>query len=181
MKGPLRAAITGLVLSGVSGFVMPAIAGAQAQDEPAASRVNRVRALDATLAGLIRDAVARSATLKSLIDEIETTDGLVYVERRRCRTNVRACLVFPEAATGQTRVLRILIDERKSDREAMISLGHELQHALEVLREPTVRSGAAMHHFYHREARRLGDAFETNEAIAAGDAVRSELARRPGD
>jgi hypothetical protein len=36
-----------------------------------------------------------------------------------------------------------------------------------------------MHQFYHRQARRLGDTFETNAAIVAGDTVRAELGKWP--
>jgi hypothetical protein len=87
---------------------------------------------------------------------------------------VRARLDFLVAA-GPNRFLRITLDDRGTDAEAMASLGHELRHALEVLGEPAVTSAAAMYHFYHRMAMRRGGGFETAAAILAGDSVREEL------
>ena len=62
-------------------------------------------------------------------------------------------------------------------------IGHELQHAIEVLGDRTVTSNAAMFFFY----RRIGKphpkhfAFETDAAIALGEAVRTEARKyRPG-
>jgi hypothetical protein len=61
----------------------------------------------------------------------------------------------------------------------MASLGHELAHTLEVLAEPNVRTGAGMFDLYRRNgAVRVQDVFETQAAIAAGDAVYIELKRR---
>jgi hypothetical protein len=77
---------------------------------------------------------------------------------------------------GPNRVLQILIDGRKTDREAMGSIGHELQHAVEVLSNPTIRSVGKMYFLYKRICNPCGLRFlETDAAIRAGDAVRGEL------
>ena len=76
---------------------------------------------------------------------------------------------------GPNRVLRTLVDPRKSDNELMGSIGHELQHAVEVLSNPNVRSGSAMTLLYLNGVGLHGDRFETDAAIEAGDAVRAEL------
>jgi len=60
----------------------------------------------------------------------------------------------------------------------MASLGHELRHALEVLAEPSVRTGYGMLSRYKRNGAVQGETFETEAAIAAGDAVYTELKRR---
>ena len=51
-----------------------------------------------------------------------------------------------------------------------------MQHAIEVLSDRSVTSGAAMYFFYVRTARPRGKrlAFETDAAIEAGEAVRTE-------
>ena len=67
--------------------------------------------------------------------------GLVYVERGGCGHGVRARLDFMVAA-GPNRFLRVTLDDRGTDAQAMASLGHELRHALEVLAEPAVTSAA---------------------------------------
>ena len=46
-----------------------------------------------------------------------------------------------------TRVLRIAVDTRRPSRDLAGAIGHELRHALEVLQDPAVTSGAAMFFF----------------------------------
>ena len=83
------------------------------------------------------------------------------------------------AAAGPNRMLRVVVDNsRQADIETMALLGHELRHALEVLGEPSVRTGAGMFSLYRRNGAVQGVTFETEAAIAAGDAVYNELRRR---
>jgi hypothetical protein len=126
------------------------------------------------LTALIADTTGRSATFRQMIEAIDASDGLVYVVRGRCGHGVRACLDFVTVA-GPNRFLRITLDDRGTDEQAMGSLGHELRHVLEVLAEPAVTSKATMYHFYHRMAMRSGAGFETSAALLAGDTVREEL------
>jgi len=75
-------------------------------------------------------------------------------------------------------MLRVVVDDRRqADVETMASLGHELRHALEVLTESNVTTGAGMFNFY-RHSGAVKGVFETEAAIAAGDAVYNELKRR---
>jgi hypothetical protein len=60
----------------------------------------------------------------------------------------------------------------------MGSIGHELQHAVEVLSTPDVTDTATMYRFYEREGRRVFGGFETEAAIRAGQNVRAELLGR---
>jgi hypothetical protein len=57
----------------------------------------------------------------------------------------------------------------------MASIGHELQHAVEVLSNRTIKSGSAMYSLYFEKCHRCGGAIETYAAIQAGSAVRDEL------
>ena len=59
----------------------------------------------------------------------------------------------------------------------MAFIGHELQHAIEILSNPHVRNTEDMYLFYSRiGTREKGSlAFETTAAIKAGDAVKKEL------
>ena len=134
----------------------------------------RVRAADPGLAALIIETAGRSATFRQMLEAIDASDGLVYVVRGRCGHGVRARLDFLVVA-GPNRFLRITLDDRGTDAQAMVSLGHELRHVLEVLAEPAVISRATMYHFYHGMAMRRGKGFETSAAIAAGDTVREDL------
>ena len=76
---------------------------------------------------------------------------------------------------GPNRVLRILVDPRKADRDLMGSIGHELQHAVEVLSHRSVRNYSAMILLYKEMCGGCGRRFETDAAIEAGIDVRAEL------
>jgi hypothetical protein len=111
-----------------------------------------------------------------LVDTINASDGIVYVEAGRCRYS-RACLTGVSTA-GEYRMLWVTIDTRRVDSELIASIGHELQHAIEILSNPDVRSTAAMYIFYSRFAKRIGTgrgAFETAAATKVGNAVREEF------
>jgi hypothetical protein len=59
----------------------------------------------------------------------------------------------------------------------MGTIGHELQHAIEVLSQRAIRSSSAMRLFYLATANigQHSNRFETYAAIEAGNAVRTEL------
>lgn len=136
-----------------------------------------VRSSDRALADLIGKATRGSQTFRNLLARIETTNGIVYVEPGKCRTGVRACLQMWMHVSGPNRFVRIVIDRsiRPSEIETMRSIGHELQHAIEVLREPTIIDGATMFNFLKRTAPTDNPRFETTAAVNAGNAVFDEL------
>jgi O-acetylhomoserine/O-acetylserine sulfhydrylase-like pyridoxal-dependent enzyme len=43
---------------------------------------------------------------------------------------------------GPNRILRVMVDERKTGIDAAASIAHELQHALEVLQVPDIKTAA---------------------------------------
>jgi hypothetical protein len=136
----------------------------------------RVRSENQVIAGAIREATERSQTFRRLVKTIDSTNGLVYVEDGKCLHSVRACLLVSVQVAGPYRLLRILVDMRKiAGTELMGSLGHELQHAIEVLRNPKITDSHAMFQFYHREVGNESGRFETQEAIKVGLDVLNEL------
>jgi hypothetical protein len=142
----------------------------------AAATGGRVRSENARLVALIQETARRSITFRKMADAVDASDGLVYIERGRCPDAAQACLVSIRRS-GPHRMVRILVNDRRSDRDVMGFLGHELRHALEVLGNARVSDEVTMRrfYFYHPEASRLGKAFETKAAVAAGEAVRAEL------
>ncbi|HEY7191043.1 MAG TPA: hypothetical protein VH436_31035 [Vicinamibacterales bacterium] len=142
-----------------------------------APNIARVRAEDQALSTLIRHATDQSATFRGLVEAIQATDGIVHVVRGRCGHGVRACLLLWMGAAGPNRMLRVVVDSDKTDVDTMALLGHELKHALEVLAEPSVRTGAGMFQLYRRNGAVQRETFETEEAIVAGDTVYRELKR----
>ena len=148
--------------------------------EPHAPHANRVRSSNARIVALIQQAQTGSATFSRIVETIDNSDGLVYVEEGRCGHGVRACLVLKVVVGGPHRFLRIHVDMRRGDSDLMESIGHELRHAIEVLSDPTNTSDAAVFFFYHRAAIREKGVFETDAAVAAGAAVRREISRSSG-
>jgi len=137
----------------------------------------RVRGVGQRFAAAINEATARSKTFRGLVDQIGSTDGIVYVAEGECGLGVRACLINTITLAGPNRVLRILVGPQKVDRELMGTIGHELQHAVEVLSHRGIRSSSAMILFYFTTANigPRGNRFETYAAIEAGNTVRTEL------
>ena len=136
----------------------------------------QVRSRNATIARIILEASELSTSFRNLVDVINTSNAIVYVEEGRCGGNVRACLVAVTPAGPDHRILDVRVDIRKADPDLVGSIGHELYHATEVLGYPSVTTVAAMISLYKRIGFAIpGGAFETNDAIEAGNAVREEM------
>jgi len=160
------------LLVGGTTLLLPASAPA-AED----ASVARIRSTDARILQLVQLGVERSATLRALVHSIDTSDGIVYIEPGQCQNGVRACLLHSVIIAERYRILRVLVNPRHSDRDLLASIGHELQHAVEVLNVRSIDSWLGMFNFYAREGMRIGGAFETHAAIQAGLAVRREVGK----
>ena len=148
------------------------IHGTPAQQQPA---IPRVRAESPLLSAAIVQGAERSTTFRRLIEAIDATDGLVYVLEGRCGQGLRACLHMSLELSGKNRLLRILVNPRRAPGcELLGSIGHELQHALEVLSNPNVRTSFGMSSFFHQIGPEGPRRFETPEAIYVGLAVAKE-------
>jgi hypothetical protein len=151
---------------------------AEASDEIVPASDPRVRSGHERIVALIARATAQSATFRRMVETIEASDGIVYIQEGVCRGGIRACLIGV-TKPGAMRLLWIRVDTLKTDYELMASIGHELQHAIEVLRNRTVTSTGAMFLLYVREGSKgASGAFETVAAVATGEAVALELAPR---
>jgi hypothetical protein len=135
----------------------------------------RVRSSHAYLRAMIDQAVARSSTFRRIVDAIEATDGIVYVEHGDCKHGVRACLVLDVTVAAGYRILRVIVDARQPDWDVMASVGHELRHALEVLEDPGLADTPSVYLFYAQAHQEKDRPFETRAAIDAGLAVRNEV------
>jgi hypothetical protein len=150
--------------------------GQAAMVPPAVTAVPRVCSSHAYIRAMIEEAAQRSMTFRHLVDAIEATNGIVYVEQGTCGHSVRACLAFSITPAAGYRILRVIVDARQRDWDVMASIAHELQHAIEVLTNATLTSVDALYHFYSREGMMMSDSFETTAAIKVGNAVANEVA-----
>lgn len=148
--------------------------------DPPDPPVARVRSRDPFLAGLLVEAPRRPATFKRLLTSIASTNGIVQVEPGTCSHKVRACLQIWMYFNGSDRFVRVLVNPQRAESidDLLGSIGHELQHAIEALSEPAVKDGDRLYNFFRRYAPTTNSAFETLDAVDAGNQVRDELQRQ---
>jgi hypothetical protein len=163
----------------IQSAVIAACACAMSAPASAQSPMPRVRDNgDPSIAELIREATVRSPAFRRLVETIDATDGIVYVEHGPCRRGVLAYLALTVTVAGPHRILRIVVDPRRDRRERMAAIGHELRHAVEVLSDRGITDNRAIYFFYLREAPTGRERFETAAARRTGWEVFAELSRR---
>jgi len=142
---------------------------------------SHLRALTPLAKDLLADAVEQSPTARKLIESIEQTDLIVYVQVSIAphRSDPRASLRFL-GGEGPMRYVLIWIDAWESAHADRVAwLAHELQHAYEVAAEPEVRDAEALARYYRRIGHTRGPDgswFETGAAKEAGVLARAEVA-----
>jgi hypothetical protein len=137
--------------------------------------LSRVRWESPVVGQAIAEGITRSPTFRQLIEAINNTDGLVYVLEGRCGQGVRACLHMSVELSGTNRLLRVFVNPRRSAGcELLGSIGHELQHAVEALSNPNVKTSARLSSFFHQLGPEGPRRFETADAIQAGLSVEKE-------
>ena len=136
---------------------------------------SRVRGATQRIVSVLMDGATRSETFRGLIATIEATDGRVYIAEGRCGQLVRACFLHTVTIAGASRLLRIVVDPRYPDSDLIASVGHELQHVVEVLSNRSLRSAGAIRLFYRDMCRTCLGWQDTEAAKRTGDAVRNEL------
>jgi hypothetical protein len=131
---------------------------------------------------LIQLGDTRSETFRTLVDDIQQSNGIVVVEFGLCRDGrIRSCLVHLEG-NAVARNVRILVDTRIREDRRVATIAHELHHAMELLRDTTVVNAAGVMRFYFGRAmgncgRGVADVCETEGALATEARVLDELRR----
>jgi len=149
--------------------LLPCAAGAQST--PAMPRVRS----ENPIAQLIAAAPAASVTFRGLVAAIDATNGIVYVESGQCRYGTQACLAHSIQVAGPHRILRVVVNTRR-DRVGLIgAIGHELQHAMEVLSEPGITTTQGMFFRLLGMSMSTTGRFESKEAVEAGIQIEHEL------
>jgi hypothetical protein len=108
---------------------------------------SRLRAADPAAAALLRGGMARSATFRAIVETLEGSDLIVYVETRPIRLPGQLQLLAP---TPGCRHVRISMRTPGVDTELVAWLGHELWHAVELAGAPQVRDQAGLVDLYRR-------------------------------
>jgi hypothetical protein len=153
-----------------------------AQDVP----IQHVRSSEPRILALINTGLARSATIRRLVDTLNESDVIVYIEtqvtresRQVHRESLDAYLIHHVVDQGGHRYLRIGLGARGAEKRLIGVLAHELQHAVEIARAPEVRDDQKLQAFFSRASLSFncaGTCYETQEAKDIQRIVSEELA-----
>jgi hypothetical protein len=128
-----------------------------------------------TLAAAIEGALEGSATFWQLVAAISATDGIVFVHEGPCFRGTLACTLHTITTAGPNRLLHIKVDPRRQGLDLMVTIGHELTHAVELLSQPSLTDRDAVRRSFRTAVPNEQLAFETKAAIGNELAVRKEL------
>ncbi len=163
-------------------LVMLAFVGqAQAAQYKPANPDSRVRPLSAHVEKLLADGMAGSPTFRQMLNRIESSDVIVYIEARPdLRAGVGGVMRFI-TRSASARFLRIQVSSAQARHVQIAMLGHELRHALEIVDQPGIGTADDLHQFYRERGVRTGlGTFDSIAAQQAGYAVRNELRANRG-
>jgi len=143
----------------------------------------RVRSTERFMISLIREGYDRSSTFGSLVDTLQQSNVIVYVQPAVCAGGrIRSCLTSVNGSAAE-RHIRINVDTRTSHNALIGTIAHELQHAVEIAEHTDVFDAPAARRLYRaigigRCRDGLSDECETRSAIAAESRVMEELFAR---
>jgi hypothetical protein len=141
----------------------------------------RVRGVNVEVQRLVEFGLDTSASLRALVARLAGGDVVVYVRYARLPTRIDGQLTFLSVAGGIRYVIVDLAWGRSTARR-LATLGHELQHAVEILADPTIVNADSLARAYSRmgfvtEWFASGAAFDTWAAVNAGDQVWKEVSQ----
>ena len=145
---------------------------------------SRIVAADPEVRALLREGSDRSETLRALIGTLEESRWRVFIRRGQCKaTALRSCLLhFIGTSRGEPYLQIVITLAGRHRDQVIVSLAHELQHALEVARAPEVVDVATLRALFRRIGfvrvrTGLVTAYETRAAEQVSHAVLRELRR----
>ena len=155
----------------LSAFLLSAVIGIT---PPFVMKSPRVRPMSETAREIVADAARRSPTIARLLDVIERSDTIVYIDLDfNLRSEGATTLI---AANTLCRFIRIAIGQLLTSYRRIEMLGHELQHAVEIIQAPQVRDAPGVRQLFSRIGWLLTDlSFESPAAIGTERQVRKEL------
>ena len=147
--------------------------------EPAPIAQDHVRPLTSAARALVNAGGARSAAIRQLLDRLDVSDLIVYVDVQWFHETRSGRLAFVGSAAGNRYVvLQIACGQIGSDQ--IVALGHELRHAVEVADAGEVIDRQTFSRLYQRIGQEVGGIgqnrqFETRAAIDVGRRVKDDL------
>jgi hypothetical protein len=146
-----------------------------------------IRTTDQRLIRLVRDGIRDSETFRGLVERLNRSDVVVYLECGRHTAPADGRLTFVTTAGGY-RYVHVRVARLPSADVQIALIGHELQHAVEIAEAPDIVDSLSLAREYQRigfVSPRLtpGVSFDSGAAVEAGQRVLRELSRkqsRPG-
>ena len=146
-------------------------------------RFAHVRSADRSMLNLLGEGYRNSPTLRKLVDLLDASNVIVYVEPGICAFgHLGGCLLaYIEVAPSAERYLRVAITLRQDPRRILSVVAHELQHAREVAEAPDVTTVDEMLRLFQRIGRApacppaVRACYETSAAVRTGLTVLNEL------
>ena len=146
---------------------------------------DQLRPLDCRTAPIVTNGMARSATFRWLVDRVGELNGIVYIKsgffvNAHTKRVLSGALSHQISMAGAHRVLHVMVAPESGDRP-VITMAHELQHAIEVLEAPDVATEAAVDQLFERIGMHAGTGIvETQAALNVERAVARELSANRG-
>lgn len=155
--------LSALLLSAVIGITPPVV-----------MKSPRVRPMSPTAREIVADAARRSPTIAGLLDVIERSDTIVYIDLDfNLRSEGATTLI---ASNALCRFIRVAIGQLLTSHRRIEMLGHELHHVVEIIQAPQVRDASGVRQLFSRIGWLLTDlSFESPAAIGTERQVRKEL------
>jgi hypothetical protein len=161
---------------------LPALAGPAAPASGPATGGARVRPNDQRTAAVFLNGIERSDTFRALVDRLEQRNVIVYLRMDPSLKRKLAGRLTWMAATRNFRYVRVSLNPEIGGDLAVATLGHELQHAVEVAEAPSIVDGESLAAYYQKHGVRVGNQKDDWDSVAArliGDDVRRELSQAP--
>jgi hypothetical protein len=151
-----------------------------AQDRPPS---DALRPADSALSALVAEGMADSPTFRNLVSEIGERRGFVHINWVVRLSSGLGAALLDRVSNGPDGTRRLFIVIRRGSRPDLVAvLGHELQHALEVLSSTATTSTEIEALFRRLDEREGGPPFETRRARQVQAQIQEEVqaARRNG-
>jgi hypothetical protein len=146
-------------------------------DEASVVYLPRLRTFDLRLAQVIRKGYDASQTFRELVKTIERSDVIVHVERHNRFGFREAGRLRIAGGAGGQRYLQISLSTTLNDRELLVFMAHEMQHAVEVAQSDDVVDAHTLGQYYCQIGTRRTFGFDTDAAQRVTRIVGDELAR----
>jgi hypothetical protein len=153
---------------------------------PARPAASHVRAVSDRARDTLADALVRSATVERLVNALNASDVIVFIDTR-LDPAIPTAETMLMTSTGSVRYVHVILNPKLPIDERVEYLGHELQHAMEIAGDRTAVDSASVRRLFASIGRELPapgvreKSFETDGARLVSLAVRKDLARTSAD